>query len=610
MGSVSQNRIVKAENSTTIPNLTDSMIQDDGSGTILINPVTPANALIHLQDAWGGGDGKTLNIWGSCVAGGDYNGGHILLNPGSRYSTLGNNGGVGIQCNSPKGLLHLAGSYVVAHAPSNDTSGVTDLANIMAAIAAVGGTHGAQSIAGTVYLQAGDYYINGPIDLDLIYGINIIGAGTGTTKIHIINNSQTAGFDLKNNQFCNIRNLSIISPVLEPKIHIGIRLQHVWYASVENVEIDGMDIGILLTGTTVPTDGSAINTFRDICVNSCNTGVKVGETGGANWANSNFFYGGKIGKQTGCTRGIWFCNGASNVVYGLDITGSTSAGVDFEAAFGHNSINGCHLESNSVDVRIASLHNKILDCYFCSDDGTYIQWASGYDAATSGNIFFANRFNNWSSPGEIILSNVGIGAAPDTDGQLCVVNSSEYNRIKFYNYSSDDYCTVLSMSKSHSDTVGTKTTTQDNDRLGMMEWFGVNGNATPEFAKGAQIVVSQDGNAGTDHVPALIAFKVATSSSNVASAMVIRSSRAVGIGLTEPASGLHLGASAGGSNKGYITEENIGQTPTLTVDGQMAIYSKGNKICIAKMVSGTTRYTSIDMSGNGNSWSTSTTTAP
>jgi hypothetical protein len=106
------------------------------------------------------------------------------------------------------------------------------------------------------------------------------------------------------------------------------------------------------------------------------------------------------------------------------------------------------------------------------------------------------------------------------------------------------------------------------------------------------------------------AFQVIDSVSEEAVRLHVEFSGAVGIGNTAPESGLHIGASAGGSNKGYIIEENIGQTPTLTIDGQMAIYSKGNKICIAKRVSGTTRYTSIDMSGNGNSWSTSTTTAP
>ena len=73
---------------------------------------------------------------------------------------------------------------------------------------------------------------------------------------------------------------------------------------------------------------------------------------------------------------------------------------------------------------------------------------------------------------------------------------------------------------------------------------------------------------------------------------------------------LHIGGSAGSSSSGYIVEESIAQNPTLTADGQMAIYSKGNKICIAKRVNGTTRYTSMDMSAGGNVWTESTQTAP
>ena len=109
MGNVSQNRIVKAESATTITNLTDSIIKDDGSGTILINPVTPADAIIHLNDAWGGGNGKNLTIWGACAAQDNCNGGHIFLNPGSPDGS-GNPGGVGIFNSSPSCALDVVGT--------------------------------------------------------------------------------------------------------------------------------------------------------------------------------------------------------------------------------------------------------------------------------------------------------------------------------------------------------------------------------------------------------------------------------------------------------------------------------------------------------------------
>jgi hypothetical protein len=505
-------------------------------------------------------------------------------------------GRVGIAAATPAGLLQLADSYVVAPAPTQNTA--IDKPNIDAAISAVGGHAG---FAGTVYLQAGEYVIDGTISLDLIGGINIIGAGAGCTIIRMNNTTGTVVFDISRNSLCTIKNLTLNSTQTS-YIHTGIQVRSsASHATVEKVEILNMDKGVLLTS------GSCLNNFRDVKIQNCNTGVKVGESGDANWSNVNRFWGCMVNDFT--TNGVWFANGQDNVLYGVNIAGTTGAApaVNFEAlgslSLG-NRMYGCYLDNASGWIRINSNGNTIMNCQI----GVGITWVSG-TGPNSGNVVFGNLFVGQPFK-EVILSNVCIGATPsDTDGKLYVINSQAHNRIKCYSYASGNYFTTLQMCRSKSNTVGTKTTTADLDGLGLIEWFGVNANATPAFEKGAQIVVSQDGSAGTTYVPAMMGFNVA-STTGLATAMAIRSSTAVGIGQTSPASGLHLGASAGGSNKGYITEENIGQTPTLTVDGQMAIYSKGNKICIAKRVSGTTRYTSIDMSGTGNSWSPSTTTAP
>jgi hypothetical protein len=59
---------------------------------------------------------------------------------------------------------------------------------------------------------------------------------------------------------------------------------------------------------------------------------------------------------------------------------------------------------------------------------------------------------------------------------------------------SDDYKSpVYSMLKSNSDVSDTKSTTNSGNVLGVLECYGVNANQTPDFAKGAQIVVTQDG---------------------------------------------------------------------------------------------------------------------
>ena len=105
-----------------------------GDGPININTVTPGPGTIKLQDPSSDGPGYYLLIWGSNAAGSsDANGGNIVLIPGSK-SGSGNDGGVGIANFAPKGLLQLASSYIVAHAPSLDTTGAKDRANINAAI--------------------------------------------------------------------------------------------------------------------------------------------------------------------------------------------------------------------------------------------------------------------------------------------------------------------------------------------------------------------------------------------------------------------------------------------------------------------------------------------
>jgi hypothetical protein len=77
-----------------------------------------------------------------------------------------------------------------------------------------------------------------------------------------------------------------------------------------------------------------------------------------------------------------------------------------------------------------------------------------------------------------------------------------------------------------------------------------------------------------------------------------------------PDSALHIAQNAGGLDKGYITLESLDSNGTPADDDQLTVYAKGTKIVMAMKVSGTVRYTSIDMGSSGNSWSTSSTTAP
>jgi hypothetical protein len=114
---------------------------------------------------------SNLKTWEMLVEGSD-----LQIWEGQQFNrmTVKSGGLVGISTNNPQGLLQLANSYVVAPAPSNDNTGATDWANITAAIQAVT-PNSPTATAGTVYLQAGLYYVNDTITLP--GGLVLIGAG-------------------------------------------------------------------------------------------------------------------------------------------------------------------------------------------------------------------------------------------------------------------------------------------------------------------------------------------------------------------------------------------------------------------------------------------------
>jgi hypothetical protein len=54
---------------------------------------------------------------------------------------------------------------------------------------------------------------------------------------------------------------------------------------------------------------------------------------------------------------------------------------------------------------------------------------------------------------------------------------------------------------------------------------------------------------------------------------------AVGIGQTSPTSGLHIGANAGSTDKGYITLEQLSGTPSAPGTGKCILYMRNGHLC-------------------------------
>lgn len=88
--------------------------------------------------------------------------------------------------------------------------------------------------------------------------------------------------------------------------------------------------------------------------------------------------------------------------------------------------------------------------------------------------------------------------------------------------------------RSHNDTKGELTATEDNDQLGIIGWFGV-GTAAPSFDSGAQIQVVQDGAAGTTRVPAKMLFRTSPGGTTAPiTRLTIKPDGKIGIGTDEP----------------------------------------------------------------------------
>jgi hypothetical protein len=328
--------------------------------------------------------------------------------------------GIGPDAIDPYGLLQLNKSYIVAPAPTGDKA--IDHANIMNAVKAVynyiSGADDGPHKSGTVYLQAGKYCIGDTLDFNdagtgdiYAYGLKFIGAGKETTIIEMDHPSSEIAI-IKVSAFgVTIKDLSIEAKHSDQsKQHIGIKFcgsggtnKTSCRNSVENVRIDDVNIGILLTGLGIAESSAHCNIFRQVNIYACVTGVQVGESGTDNQSNGNQFFGCGTGD---CDQyGVRFVNGSSNQLCGFDIEqcgragDAYAAGVRFECDKG-NSMVGCYLEyyvnGSSYHpslVRLDSKNNTITNCYFFNGNASdFLSIPSG----VFGNVLSGNTFDSFS----------------------------------------------------------------------------------------------------------------------------------------------------------------------------------------------------------------------
>jgi hypothetical protein len=336
--------------------------------------------------------------------------------------------GMGPDATSPKGLLQLNKSYIVAPAPSGDITGATDRGNIIAAINAVT-PNSPTATAGTVYLQAGLYYVNNTITLPK--GLVLIGAGYSHsnegvigTVIRMVNAATgTSVLQISSANHVSIKNLSIDSTDATPNYkYTGISIENLSnLINVENVSIIKMRKGIFVSGSD--------NIFTNIHIDLCDTGVILGDgqNPGTQYAHANNFYGGSIGTCVGC--GVDVSCGCQNLLSGVNVSFNGSYCVNLEHVSNNDdgtTLMGCYFENYSnKPIRIASKRNRIIGCWINGADP--IEWDLNNCGTT--NVIFGNYFNDVvpTPPLDLILpSQIQCPAGWNAAGQEARLEFGDY----------------------------------------------------------------------------------------------------------------------------------------------------------------------------------------
>ena len=153
--------------------------------------------------------------------------------------------------------------------------------------------------------------------------------------------------------------------------------------------------------------------------------------------------------------------------------------------------------------------------------GSFVGNLTGNASGTSATVTGATQ-SAITSVG--ILTGLGVGITPSFD--LDVADNDAHTQLAVTTYSDSTHSSYFYLRKSHSDTLGTATTTIDGETLGKFYFLGVDSGGG--FDSGASIIGIQTGTAGAK-VPTYMKFETSTDSAS-AEAMRIRETGAVQIG--------------------------------------------------------------------------------
>jgi hypothetical protein len=500
-----------------------------------------------------------------------------------------------------------AGSNDATHILSNGgrivvvPQGTTGAA-IQEAINNVSGANG-----GIVYLPAGTYVVGSISDcVSIPANVQVVGAGIGATIISATGTGSNYDVFTTMGTLTAIRNMTFqstsqrhtaikclqaqcdIANVRVTGFNIGIFYTK-WFHNTINPEITFCNTGMLVgnavtTGTVSVTQGSPIvngtvdwlnpgdnrvvagSAFRvdsdgvqytiasvDSATQLTLTADYAGTTSGSEAykilqeANSNVFVNGTV--QHCEEYGIRCLVGWGNSFYGISSElheTSNAKAVSLENASwfaypGSQTLSGCFIENSHTSLlRIDSKGNKILGCWFSRNhgvsgqDGDFITWASG-NGPSDGNIISATTFNDQGGTGvefaDTHLTKVGIGTTSPA-APLEVVGRSRIQG---------------------SGTLGGGLWLTDSDAPTTSKSFIGRGSDSEDMvgiytASGWRLTIPD-------------------------------STGRVGIGQTSPATGLHIGKNAGGSNKGIITLEQLTSEPDAPGLGYAIIYMRAGHLC-------------------------------